>query len=195
MALKVVQLSGQTVAADLKGVQSVSELRQRVGAAVGEAPARIRLLAGEIEVMDSSDFVPAAFPSGVVTMAISAPGLQAGFYYLDDCEAFNYDSDVDGGEDEIEILEDGSAKRELLHRRSWIDGGGHSGNNVRHARGEGTWELDDKNRLRVTWTRPASHKGQQPSEFSLTSEGSLMYPCPFRQRQYRYFTTRQMKAT
>ena len=111
MALKVVQLSGQTVAADLKGVQSVSELRQRVGAAVGEAPARIRLLAGEIEVMDSSDFVPAAFPSGVVTMAISAPGLQAGFYYLDDCEAFNYDSDVDGGEDEIEILEDGSAKR------------------------------------------------------------------------------------
>mmetsp|Transcript_2040 Transcript_2040/g.6171 ORF Transcript_2040/g.6171 Transcript_2040/m.6171 type:complete len:207 (+) Transcript_2040:57-677(+) len=195
--LKMTRPNGEAVDVDLTDVKTLSQLRDRLGVSLGQSPACIRLLAGEQVITGGSDthLGPDTFPEGVATVVVSKQVLESGFYHLDDCAAFNYDSDVDGGEDEIEILEDGTAKREVLHRRSWIDGGGNSGDDVVHSTGEGTWELADQT-LKVDWSQPARHKGSQPGspgkEFSLLEDGSLMYPCSFRKRYYKYSSTRKM---
>eukprot|EP00747_Dinoflagellata_sp_TGD_P042042 gnl/TRDRNA2_/TRDRNA2_141841_c0_seq1.p1 gnl/TRDRNA2_/TRDRNA2_141841_c0~~gnl/TRDRNA2_/TRDRNA2_141841_c0_seq1.p1 ORF type:complete len:215 (+),score=34.80 gnl/TRDRNA2_/TRDRNA2_141841_c0_seq1:87-731(+) len=190
-AVTAIKLNGEEIAADLANVKTISEARHRLATATGEPPAHIRLIAAEREIMDSEgDFDPSVFRDRVVTVAISK-SIRAGFYYLDDCTAFNGDSDVDDGEDEIEICEDGTTKREVLHRRSWLDGGGNSGSDVRHSKAEGTWELDDENTLHMNWTLHAAHKGSQPSQFSLTSDGGLMY----RKWCYRYASGSKMKVT
>uniref|UniRef100_A0A7S2NC77 Uncharacterized protein n=1 Tax=Alexandrium andersonii TaxID=327968 RepID=A0A7S2NC77_9DINO len=116
-----------------------------------------------------------------------------GFYFLDDCRAFNYDSDVDEGEDEIELKSDGTAKRELMHKRSWVDGGGNKGSDVRRTSGKGRWkQVGDE--VHVDWKVEARHKGAQPEKLSVIKDGSLMFPCSYKKRYYQYSTTSSFKG-
>eukprot|EP00812_Abedinium_dasypus_P011053 NODE_4633_length_655_cov_128.406667.p1 GENE.NODE_4633_length_655_cov_128.406667~~NODE_4633_length_655_cov_128.406667.p1 ORF type:complete len:149 (+),score=19.66 NODE_4633_length_655_cov_128.406667:111-557(+) len=107
-------------------------------------------------------------------------------YYCDDCATFNGDSDVDGGEDELELRPDGTATREIRHRRSWLDGGG-SGSDVREARQEGTWAKCE-GQLRMSWQGHAPHKGAAPTAFEICSEGITL------SSDYRAYDSEASKA-
>ncbi|CAJ1380240.1 unnamed protein product, partial [Effrenium voratum] len=111
-------------------------------------------------------------------------------YFLEDCEAFNYDSDIDDGKDEIVLHADGSATRHLMHNRSWTDGGGYSGKDSRESSGVGRWQKSDQ-KLSLTWTTPCGHKGDQPTEFRVTEQG-IVYNCPYKQRLYKRVAARTL---
>ena len=109
------------------------------------------------------------------------------FYYLDEVNAFNYDSDIDSGEDEIELLFGGICRREIVHKRSWVDGGGHRGKDVRQTSGEGTWAEQD-GKLKINWTKQCVHKGGQPGQekpLTVLTDGNLQYRCSFKPRIYK----------
>eukprot|EP01052_Picozoa_sp_SAG31_P035566 SAG31_NODE_4311_length_3367_cov_1.694920_2_plen_483_part_00 len=91
-------------------------------------------------------------------------------YRCENCAAFNGDSDVDDGEDEIELQPGGTASRRFRHTRSWIDGGGNSGNDVNVGSQCGTWSKSDAE-LRLSWQGRACHKGPAPTLFRIVDGG------------------------
>mmetsp|Transcript_37837 Transcript_37837/g.51831 ORF Transcript_37837/g.51831 Transcript_37837/m.51831 type:complete len:199 (+) Transcript_37837:89-685(+) len=189
-AIKAVLPSGAAIEADLAEVNSVADLRSRLALALDQDVHHLRLLAQDKEVSDSDTgtSLEVLFPKGVATVILS----EVTVYYLEDCQHFNWDSDVDGGEDEIELDASGAARRQVMHRRSWLNGNGDPGSDVRTGIGEGTWSRADDGKVQVEWTKCCPHKGKQPSLFDVTDEG-LVYNCSYRKRLYKKVAKKQMK--
>ena len=99
-------------------------------------------------------------------------GTKRHVFYNNECTTFNGDSDVDEGEDELEFFENGLVGRSIVFHRSWVDGGGHSGFDVRRGQSSGIWTLsEDKKSINVEWSSGICHKGAQPSTFKIAPDG------------------------